>query len=991
MTPDRNVVKLQDKEPPDKPPPNVFTPADVGAFFAHPFSLQASLPPASPLQEPGAAVGTVSLAKASIAEQLHHDGNVITLPPVAGTGSGSSFRPYSAMMVTLTVGPLELKERRNSLYDTGAALSLCDYDLAVRCTTLPIRPANVLVSGIGQTEVTAYATLTVHLEGFKDGRRTLIKVDHDFHLVKNLSPGIVLGCDFIDGHKLKPDFERNIATFPCGATIRLIKFKEEADKLVWCAEPAITEKTQHLYVKQATTLAPEQSCFVACRLSRPTKKCDYATYPAAFVDKRTDAAFVVQRSLFSSSFPVIMVTNVGTTDVTLPSNLRMTSADVLTEEPLKTDGFFVTTTVPLAAVPSPLPEDVIAATATSEETKPPTATPFDARDDHHYHHPKAETDGAAEKVDGHFNVGIDPETGKPYQAIVDVLRRYVQAFSLDGTPGHVKDYPGMKIPLSAPEKLAAEAPRHVSPAKRAIIDSSIDQLKKWGVIRDSKSSTSYPVHLVPQNKGYRFCVDYRGLNAITLSDRYPLQRIDDVFEAIGGSTLFSALDAVKGYHQLNIAEEDRWKTAFTSHRGLHEYCRIPFGLKGAPAFFQRFMDTLLGRLRWLEAMVYLDDIVVYSSNLAQHVSALETLLQAAEKAGLRFDPKKCHFGLKSLKLLGRRICADGISVLEDKVKAIKQLSRPLTYHHLHSLLGFFTYYSMFIPRFAERIAPLWSLLKGGKYKKTGKNGPSVLELEDGTTGNPRTLLLPWQKEHQLTLDEFKDIMDKLVTLAHANYNKPFLAYIDACQGAYACAVHQQYLVPVDPTTAAPVAIRLPDTAKEELARLREEQAQDPLWASIVSDLKAGSPKQGYALVEDILVKVGGDLICLPKAALARNLHAAHDGHPGFTRTYMKISSQFWRPRLAEETRNFVKFCAECIRTKTKPRTGEMDVDDVVAIPFWGISLDLMLGFPKTSSGLNACLLVVCNFTKAQLLRPVKSNISASEIVDILEDAIVRKG
>lgn len=122
-----------------------------------------------------------------------------------------------------------------------------------------------------------------------------------------------------------------------------------------------------------------------------------------------------------------------------------------------------------------------------------------------------------------------------------------------------------------------------------------------------------------------------------------MTRTDSIFDALHGKSVFSILEAARGYHQLPIAEEDRWKTAFLTHRGLYQYKRMPFRLKNAPLQFQCFMDSVLGSLRWTSALVYIDDILVFSNNLEAHASHLGTLLDSAVAVGLQFNPSKCHF------------------------------------------------------------------------------------------------------------------------------------------------------------------------------------------------------------------------------------------------------------------------------------------------------------------------------------------------------------
>lgn len=151
----------------------------------------------------------------------------------------------------------------------------------------------------------------------------------------------------------------------------------------------------------------------------------------------------------------------------------------------------------------------------------------------------------------------------PPACIVRVLNAKRAAFSFDGRPGFVDS---VRIPIDTDGDLFAESPRHVGPLKRRIIDDSIDQLLDWDVIEPSNSRVSYPVVLVQQHDKWRFCVDHRNLNSATIGQVYPMTRTDSIFDALHGKCIFSILDAARGYHQLPIAEADRWKTAFITHR-----------------------------------------------------------------------------------------------------------------------------------------------------------------------------------------------------------------------------------------------------------------------------------------------------------------------------------------------------------------------------------------------------------------------------------------
>jgi Reverse transcriptase (RNA-dependent DNA polymerase) len=132
------------------------------------------------------------------------------------------------------------------------------------------------------------------------------------------------------------------------------------------------------------------------------------------------------------------------------------------------------------------------------------------------------------------------------------------------------------------------------------------------VIEPAASEWASPIVLIPKPDGsLRFCVDHRKLNSITIRDQYALPRLDDCIDSLGEARVFSTLDANSGYWQIKVAEESKDKTAFTCHRGLYRFTRMPFGLCNAPATFQRAVDVILATVRWQCAITYLDDIIVY--------------------------------------------------------------------------------------------------------------------------------------------------------------------------------------------------------------------------------------------------------------------------------------------------------------------------------------------------------------------------------------------
>ena len=252
------------------------------------------------------------------------------------------------------------------------------------------------------------------------------------------------------------------------------------------------------------------------------------------------------------------------------------------------------------------------------------------------------------------------------------------------------------------------------------ISEEIAKLVKLGILRPSESSWSSRIVPVPKPDGsVRLCIDYRPLNEVTCKDRYPLPRIDEILDALGKAKIFSTLDATSGYYQIAMKEEDIKKTAFASKNGFFEFTRMPFGLCNAPATFQRAMDQVFKKDKWKFVIPYLDDIIVFSENIEEHIQHVEIVLSKLQAAGIKLNQKKCHLFRNEIKILGYTIREGIIKMDPKRVEAIKELSLPNTISELRSFLGIANFCRDFLPKFSEIAAPLENLLKG-ELKKSKK-------------------------------------------------------------------------------------------------------------------------------------------------------------------------------------------------------------------------------------------------------------------------------
>ncbi|UYV78277.1 hypothetical protein LAZ67_16000751, partial [Cordylochernes scorpioides] len=323
---------------------------------------------------------------------------------------------------------------------------------------------------------------------------------------------------------------------------------------------------------------------------------------------------------------------------------------------------------------------------------------------------------------------------KEKEQLKQVLERYEDLFSSglgrSNLAKHRIDTEGAK-PIK-------HKPYRVSAKEREIIKEQIDEMLRDGIIRPSSSPWSFPVILVKKRDGkYRFCVDYRKLNDVTVKDVYPIPRIDDVMDTLQGSKYFSAIDLRSGYWQVEIEEKDKEKTAFTTTHGLYEFNVMPFGLCNAPATFERNMDNVLGNLRWQICLCYLDDVIIYSSDFPTHLKRLEAVLKCFSESNLKLNDKKCRFAFEELEILGHITNQQGIKPAEYNIKAVKDFPQPKKVKEVQSFLGMCSYYRKFIKDFSLIADPLTGLIrKNAQFTWTEKQEEAFQNLKKALINPP---------------------------------------------------------------------------------------------------------------------------------------------------------------------------------------------------------------------------------------------------------------
>ena len=239
-----------------------------------------------------------------------------------------------------------------------------------------------------------------------------------------------------------------------------------------------------------------------------------------------------------------------------------------------------------------------------------------------------------------------------------------------------------------------------------------------GVIMPVQSAWASPVVLVSKRDGsIRFCVDYRGLNAVTKPDLYPLPRMNDCLDVLGGGNdTFTTMDACSAYWQVPMAQDSISRTTMITHFGTYAWKYMPFGLRNAPATMSRVVETIFSGYNRRICMVYLDDIVTFSRGFDHHLYRLHLLFRRMQQHGLRLKPEKCEFAKEAVAFLGHLVRADGILPDPERVRAILEIKTPANVTDVRSFLGFTGFWRRFIQGYAKLARPLFDLtIKGREF------------------------------------------------------------------------------------------------------------------------------------------------------------------------------------------------------------------------------------------------------------------------------------
>ena len=635
-------------------------------------------------------------------------------------------------------------------------------------------------------------------------------------------------------------------------------------------------------------------------------------------------------------------------------------------------------------------------------------------------------------------------------------------------------------PGSAP----TNRPTHrMSPTEQDEVKKQIDQLAESGFIRPSKSPFGAPLLLVKKKDGtMRMCIDYRALNDITIKNSYPLPRIDELFDRLQGAKIFTKIDLRNGYHQIRIYSADVEKTAFRSRYGHFEFLVLPFGLTNAPATFMQLMHDIFRPLLDRSVLVFIDDILVYSNNIEDHLRHVREVLELLRKNQLYAKASKCELFKSRVEFLGHVIDDSGLHMMEDKVDAILKWPPLKSVSEVQSFIGLVGYYRKFIRMFSEIAAPLTQLTQKEKsfewtptqqqafdaLKKKVSEHPvlilpdprlpylvttdasgfavgATLSQDQGKGNQPIAFLskkmLPAELNYPPHEQELLAIIVALKTWRHYLLGTKFnvatdhrsLIYLQTqphlstrqtrwleflqqfdfkteykegrtnvvADGLSRRPDHKS--APSVPSTVSAVSSSSIDVGANLREAIMQSYAADKECSELIA--MASGPDSVTSTRSDSRVWLQGGLlvndsnrVVIPSSAAsvkAMIFHECHDaplgGHSGAAKTIERIGRRFSWKNMNEEIRSYVTTCLLCQMNKPSQQLpmGLLQPLPCPDKPWHTVSMDFIVGLPKTREGHDSTIVVIDKLTKWAIYIPTLATDDAPTVARHFFHHVVR--
>ena len=627
----------------------------------------------------------------------------ISLSPITHLLPSSSPNKISVLL-----GPTNI----TALVDTGAAVSCMSksfYETSgLQNECLLSTPTFSSITGVTNTPLTIVgeATIPVFIGDFQ--------TSHRFSIIADISQDVILGMDFLKSHNATIDLQNNALSLSL------------PDTTVSSSSPE--SYSYPVYTAQSVQLPANSKTIFNIAVD-----CSESSLTGTFFPDCDNPSLAMPHCLLSVSDAraVCETVNTADTDVILHAGEYIGS---FVDSRFLDDCLFI-----------PFDDHISPAPVLSSETA--TSSPSQPLSQRAQYIQRA--------TDLGISVGDADLTTDQRDELLALIGEHNDCFATSVADlGDTKFY-DFKIDTGDAKPIRKAAYRYSPPVLQQISE-QIQQMLDHDIIEPSTSEWLSPVVMVKKrgtNK-LRFCVDFRNLNKVTRPLSFAMPRLDDVIDALSGSTIYSVTDMRQGFWQLGVHEDSRDKTSFTCHEGVFRFKRLPFGLRNSPAHYQTKVSQILGKMAFKHAICYIDDILIHSKSFDDHMSHLRQLFTKFRDAGLKFHPEKCVFGKTQVQYLGYTFSQDGVHLDPSATQNVRNFPTPKTSKDIRVFLGLAQYYRRFVKNFSKIAAPLTRLL--------GKD-----------------IRFEWTDDCQIAFDTLKAALTSPPILAYPNFEKPFLISCDA--------------------------------------------------------------------------------------------------------------------------------------------------------------------------------------------------------------------
>ncbi|GJU42720.1 reverse transcriptase domain-containing protein [Tanacetum coccineum] len=559
------------------------------------------------------------------------------------------------------------------------------------------------------------------------------------------------------------------------------------------------------------------------------------------------------------------------------------------------------------------------------------------------------------------------------------------------------------VPGAAP---VARAPYRLAPSELQELSTQLQELSDKGFIRPSSSPWGAPVLFVKKKDGsFRMCIDYRELNKLTVKNRYPLPRIDDLFDQLQGSRVYSKIDLRSGYHQLRVREEDIPKTAFRTRYGHYEFQVMSFGLTNAPAVFMDLMNRVCKPYLDKFVIVFIDDILIYSKSKEEHAEHLKLILELLKKEELYAKFSKCEFWLSKVQFLGHVIDSEGIHMDPTKIESIKDWASPRLRQRFNVKFDWSEKAEAAFQLLKQKLcsAPILALPEGSEnfvvyYDASRKGLGAILMQREKVIAYASRQLKIHEKNYTTHDLELGAVVFALKMWRHYLYGTKCIVFTG----------HKSLQHILDQKELNMRQRRWLELLSDYNCEIRYH----PGKANVILEAQVEARKEENYEIEDLCGMIkkleprNDGTLCLNgrswipcrgnlRELIMRESHKSkYSVHPGSDKMYQDLKKLYRWPNMKTEISTYVSKCLTCAKVKAEyQKPSGLLVQPMIPVWKWeNITMDFVTKLPKTSTGQDTIWVIVDRLTKSAHFLPMKETDTMEKLTrQYLKEVVSRHG